>query len=220
MVGLSASRHCPLVLIRRYGLTARQIAGRLMVFHPPEPHRRTRATQDPASHVGTPARISGPSRATTSHPDCRLPRSASIGSAMTMPRSTKRSLALVAALPIAFFGYSVLPASAATAHCGGAAATIVVGSHSHHTVRGTNHRDVIVIHEAGHVVNARGGDDLVCGSSGHDVVNGGAGDDRLLGRGGDDRLTGGRGDDDLVGGLGEDIEHGDAGDDRLVGQAG
>src|SRR6476469_1237246 len=93
---------------------------------------------------------------------------------MTTSRPIKRALALTATLPFAFFGYNVLPVSAATPTCAGQSATIVVGSHSPTVVRGTGHRDVVVVHDAGHVVRARGGNDLVCGSGGHDVIRGGA----------------------------------------------
>ena len=55
---------------------------------------------------------------------------------MSIHRPTKRGLALVAALPFAFFGYNAFPVAAATPTCHGHAATKVVTSHSAH---GTGH---------------------------------------------------------------------------------
>src|SRR4051812_42112881 len=121
---------------------------------------------------------------------------------MSIHRPTKRAFALAAALPFAFFGYSSNPVSAATSMCHGHPVTQVVTSHSAHTVFGTAHRDVILVTDSGHVIKARGGDDLVCGSRGDDVLRGGAGDDELFG------------------GSGRDVEHGGPGDDFVRGNAG
>src|SRR6478735_8974516 len=137
---------------------------------------------------------------------------------MTISRQHLRVLALGASLPFAFFGYNALPVSAATPTCAGQAATMVVTAGSAHSVRGTDHRDVIVIRDAGHVVRAHGGNDLVCGSGGHDTVFGGHGRDRILGFAGRDNLVGG--DDDEQGDDGDDVLAGNSGDDDLVGGSG
>jgi len=90
-------------------------------------------------------------------------------------RSVVRAAALLSALPVALVGYSAVAVAAAAPMCAGHHATKVVTSHSAHRVRGTSHRDVILIRDAGHVVLARGGNDLVCGSAGADVVRVGQG---------------------------------------------
>lgn len=76
-------------------------------------------------------------------------------------RSAVRAAALLSALPLAIIGYSTVAVAAAAHMCGGHSATTIVTSHSAHTVRGTSHRDVILIRDTGHVVIAKGGDDLV-----------------------------------------------------------
>ena len=102
--------------------------------------------------------------------------------------------------------------------CAGVAATKTSGARH---IWGTRGDDVIVVTGVGrHVVHARGGNDLVCGSDGVDIVLGGAGNDRLFGGAGNDRLRGGRGDDEILGGDGHDREFGGAGDDRLRGGPG
>src|SRR3954467_8440067 len=133
--------------------------------------------------------------------------------ASSSARPVKRLLVLGAAVPFAFFGYNVFPVAAATPTCAGQPATIVVSSHSAHTVRGSSHRDVIVVHDAGHVVRAAGGNDLVCGSGGHDVIHGGSGSDRIMGSAGRDALWGGSGPDEMTGGSGDDQLEGQDGDD-------
>ncbi|HEX2892479.1 MAG TPA: calcium-binding protein [Marmoricola sp.] len=126
------------------------------------------------------------------------------------------SLTATSSTVIALSG--LVPAAAAgTPTCAGQHATRVVTSSSPHVVRGTSHRDVIVVRDPGHVVKTLGGNDLVCGSAGHDVIVGGAGNDELLGQGGSDRLVGGAGDDDLVGGNGNDDLVGGTGNDDLLG---
>ena len=135
-------------------------------------------------------------------------------------RSVVRAAALLSALPVALVGYSAVAVAAAAPMCAGHHATKVVTSHSAHRVRGTSHRDVILIRDAGHVVLARGGDDLVCGSAGADVVRGGGGNDRILGGRGRDHLQGGPGDDVVRGGGGDDVVRGGGGDDVVTGDAG
>jgi Ca2+-binding RTX toxin-like protein len=139
---------------------------------------------------------------------------------MTTTRTATRVLAVAATLPFAFFGYASLPASAASSSCDGQAATMVVTAESVHSVHGTSHRDVILVEDAGHVVRARGGDDLVCGSHGDDVIHGGSGTDHILGRQGDDHLFGDAGDDHLSGGAGDDHCNGEGGNDTVQGGPG
>ena len=104
--------------------------------------------------------------------------------------------------------------------CKGKRATIV-GTGG--VVRGTSHRDVIVLTGAS-TVFAGGGNDLICGSNGADEIHGGRGKDRIFGRGGDDDLFGDQGRDSSSGGSGlDDIDgiddhgnHVEPGDDHGV----
>ena len=133
-----------------------------------------------------------------------------------------RLLPLVLAAPMSVFAYHPLQAIASEhgATCAGMAATIVVTSGSPHVVHGTAHRDVIDIKNAGHVVRAGRGNDVICGSSGHDVIFGGAGNDDVQGNGGNDDIDGDDGNDDLSGGAGNDEINGGAGDDDIQGDEG
>ena len=71
-------------------------------------------------------------------------------------------------------------ASTASPSCNGSKATLVVTAHSKHVVKGTSHRDVIVVQDPGHVILAGAGNDIICGSAGHDVIDGGAGNDQIF----------------------------------------
>src|SRR5947209_9762277 len=147
-----------------------------------------------------------------------------------MGRSAARVFALVMSTPMALLAYNPVHALASTAsRCDGHAVTMTVTSHSPHTVHGTSHRDVIVIKSAGHVVDAGGGNDIICGSGGHDVINGGGGNDVVFAAGGNDVVNGGAGSDDLNGGSGNDhlnggggndVENGGGGDDTITGGTG
>ena len=98
----------------------------------------------------------------------------------------KRTLATLAVIPMSVFvAHPAVALAAGAASCAGQRATIVVTSHSPHLVRGTAHRDVIVIKAAGHVVSAGAGNDLICGSAGADTIDAGAGNDRVLAGAGD-----------------------------------
>src|SRR3954451_14586447 len=111
-------------------------------------------------------------------------------------KTRTRFVGLAMSVPMALFAYNPLHAMASTTTtptCDGLAATKVVTAHSPHTVYGTQHRDVIVIKNAGHVVYARRGSDVICGSPGHDVIRAGAGNDVVRGRGGNDTISGGPG---------------------------
>ena len=109
---------------------------------------------------------------------------------------------------------------AAGASCHGVRATIV----AHGNVRGTSHRDVIVL-TGPSTVTAGAGNDLICGSPGRDVINAGAGNDLVYagagndvvnGGAGNDTISGDAGNDSLDGGDGTDTESGGAGNDTYV----
>jgi len=86
--------------------------------------------------------------------------------------------------------------------CFGKKATLVVRGGK---ARGSQGPDVIVVRgKAGAKVNARGGNDLICGGPGPDVLKGGPGHDRIKGGSGEDRLVAGPGRDRLRGGPGVD----------------
>ena len=138
--------------------------------------------------------------------------------------ATVASTFVMAATPLA-----ALAASTETPTCHGKHATIVVTSHSPHTVEGTHYADVVVIRSDGHVVETLGGNDTICGSSGHDVIHGGGGNDYVhayggndlvFGDSGDDTLSGGTGNDHVEGGSGNDSVQGADGDDLVVGGTG
>ena len=77
-----------------------------------------------------------------------------------MSPTRRRTLALVMSTPMALFAYNPMHALAAGTQshsmCDGHAVTMTVSSSSPHVVDGTNHRDVIRVNAAHHVVNARG----------------------------------------------------------------
>ena len=77
---------------------------------------------------------------------------------------------------------------------------------------GTAGDDVICVPDpsdrgAFHVIDARGGDDVILGSDGVDWIDGGPGSDTVYGRAGNDRLSGGPGVDVIYGGEGFDTIH-------------
>lgn len=88
------------------------------------------------------------------------------------------------------------------------------------TVTGWVGNDVIRLGDAGGVVDAGAGDDMLIGGDGVDIFTGGAGNDRLEGRGGEDELDGGAGLDILIGGAARDILRGGSEDDLIYGGAG
>ena len=124
---------------------------------------------------------------------------------------------LTASLVLGVIATQSTVANAATPTCDGKKATIVSGASS---IRGTNHRDVIVVTGSGaHTVNARGGNDIICGSAGVDTINGGSGKDKIFGFGGNDVINGGSGADVISGGDGDDVESGNSGNDTITGDA-
>ena len=144
-----------------------------------------------------------------------------------MSTRTRTSLIAITVCSTAFlFGGAVMASATPTAHsghnaarCHGKKATIVGPVSGSSVVNGTPHRDVIVLTRPA-TVNAKGGNDIVCGSSGNDVIHGGAGSDRIFGGGGDDILFGDAGNDVLEGDEGNDTLDGGAGHDSLNGGAG
>jgi len=124
---------------------------------------------------------------------------------------------LTASLVLGVIATQSTVAQAAAATCDRKTATIVSSAS---TIRGTNHRDVIVVTGTGtHTINARGGNDIICGSSGVDTINGGSGKDKIFGFAGNDILNGGSGADTISGGDGDDVESGNSGNDTVTGEA-
>lgn len=87
------------------------------------------------------------------------------------------------------------------------------------TITGTERRDVILLTRAG-TIDARGGDDVICGSRFADVIDGGPGRDVVIAGRGDDVIHGGSGRDHLFGEGGADTLHGGRHRDLIVGGAG
>ena len=76
-------------------------------------------------------------------------------------------------------------------------------------IEGTDGDDVICVpdrddHRAFHVIDAKGGDDVILGGAGVEWVYAGAGADVVYGNGGDDRIVAGAGVDMVYGGAGSD----------------
>ncbi len=140
------------------------------------------------------------------------------------PRSHSRSRARITTLlvvtPVALIGASATADAASGPSCHGRSATMVVSAQSPYSVRGTDHRDVIVVTGGDHSIWAGDGDDVVCGNGSANIVHGGGGDDRIYGGWGDDRLYGGHGHDVLFAGPGADYVRGGPGNDRLTGGKG
>jgi len=125
---------------------------------------------------------------------------------------------------IGMVGLAAPAQAASSATCQGERATIV----GHGNVRGTNHRDVIVL-TGPSVVRAYAGNDLICGSAGRDVIYAGAGNDRVyagagadtvFGEAGNDAINGDSGNDIISGGNGNDVVNGGTGNDAISGNSG
>ena len=76
-------------------------------------------------------------------------------------------------------------------------------------IAGTDGDDVICVPDPDddlgfHIIDAKGGNDVVLGGDGADWIKAGPGDDVVYGRGGDDRVRGGPGADTVYGGRGFD----------------
>ena len=85
----------------------------------------------------------------------------------------------------------------------------VTGAAGVTTIEGTEGDDVICVpdrddHRAFHVIDAKGGDDIVLGGAGVEWIYGGEGADTIYGNGGDDRIVAGAGIDTVHGGPGMD----------------
>ena len=75
-------------------------------------------------------------------------------------------------------------------------------------IKGTDGDDVICVPDSDdskfHVIDAKGGDDVILGGDGTDWIKGGPGNDVIYGRHGDDRIRGGPGNDTIYSGRGFD----------------
>ena len=75
-------------------------------------------------------------------------------------------------------------------------------------IEGTDGDDVICVPDPDdskfHVIDAKGGDDVILGGDGNDWIKGGPGNDVIYGRHGDDRIRGGPGNDTIYSGRGFD----------------
>jgi Ca2+-binding RTX toxin-like protein len=128
---------------------------------------------------------------------------------------------VLVATPVAFAATQAMPAEAGSVpNCHDRPATMVVSAQSPYSVRGTDHRDVIVVTGGSHSIWAAHGDDVVCGNGYADIIHGGGGNDRIYGGRGADKLYGGHGEDVLFGGRGDDYIRGGPGNDRLTGGRG
>ena len=103
----------------------------------------------------------------------------------------------------------------------GAAVTVTVeagctitGTVGVELIEGTAGDDVICVPDfadpgAFHIIDAKGGDDVIVGGNGSEWVDAGAGDDVVYGSGGADRIAGGSGVDTIYSGPGADVVYGD-----------
>lgn len=108
------------------------------------------------------------------------------------------------------------PVRAAELMCLGKTATI---AQHRGAITGTPFDDVIVLTGRGRV-DARGGNDIVCGSPAADVIAGGPGNDVVLAGAGNDIASGGPGNDQLHGEVGDDALTGGPGADQVFGAVG
>ena len=86
----------------------------------------------------------------------------------------------------------------------------ITGSSGVRTIEGTEGDDVICVSDpedrrAFHVIDAKGGNDVVVGGAGVEWIYGGTGADTIYGRGGVDRIIAGPGVDKVYGGTGIDV---------------
>ena len=121
------------------------------------------------------------------------------------------------------WGYGVLAKVTVTVDAG----CTITGTAGATDIVGTEGDDVICVPDpddptAFHIIDARGGDDIILGGDGIDWIDGGPGADTIYARRGADRIDGGAGVDTIHGGRGfdtvrsvdfADVIHGDAGDE-------
>ena len=97
----------------------------------------------------------------------------------------------------------------------------ITGSAGVTLIEGTDGDDVICVpspkdRAAFHMIDAKGGDDVILGGDGAEWIHGGAGADTVYGRGGADEITGGTGVDTVYGGAGFDTVYSTDLADRIV----
>lgn len=101
----------------------------------------------------------------------------------------------------------------------------ITGAAGKTRIEGTDGDDVICVPDpsddrAFHVIDAKGGNDIVLGGEGTDWIHAGPGDDTIYARGGDDSVLGGPGADTVYGGAGFDTVAGTDLHDAIVDEPG
>lgn len=135
-----------------------------------------------------------------------------------MPARTRTSSIFCFTLINLVIATLLAPTSYGSITCNGKLPTI---TSSGGQVTGTSRSDVIlVLGSQPSVVNAGGGNDLVCTSNASDVIDGGAGNDTIFSSGGADIVNGGEGSDTLIAGDENDRLAGGPGNDSLQGGSG
>ena len=97
----------------------------------------------------------------------------------------------------------------------------ITGASGARTIEGTSGDDVICVPDpedrrAFHVIDAKGGDDVILGGAGVEWVYGGAGADTIYGRGNADRIIAGPGVDSVYGGTGTDYIYSSDLEDTII----
>jgi Ca2+-binding RTX toxin-like protein len=123
--------------------------------------------------------------------------------------------------------WSVGPAQADAARCGGRKADIV-GGPGNNTIKAPKHGVQVIVGGPGDdLIISKRNKDIVCGGPGNDRIFSGTGRDKVYGGSGDDfidegpgsgKVYAGGGNDTVIGGGGGETVRGGSGDDRLIGE--